>query len=124
MKIIDAINQLNGIKHNTYSDAQKLSWLSQVEGFIKNEIIDTHEGGGDVAFSGYDENTDMETVLIVPAPYDSVYVRWLEAQVDYANGEFDKYSASILLYNTDFEAFANYYNRTHKPKGGGRRFQF
>lgn len=123
MKIFEAINRLNSIKHNTYTEEEKVAWLSQLDGFVKHEIIDTHMGGGEVAFSGYDSRTDMETELLVPAPYDSVYVRWLEAQVDYANGEFDKYSASILLYNTDFEAYASYYNRTHMPKGG-RRFSF
>ena len=59
----------------------------------------------------------METELLVPAPFDEVYLRWLEAQIDYANGEYDKYNNAILMYQTAYDGYANYYNRTHMPVG-------
>jgi hypothetical protein len=89
---------------------------------IKSEIIDTHEGGENVVFNGYDENSDLSIVLLVPPPYDDIYLRWLETQIDYANGEYGKYNNSITMYNTAYSAYANYYNRTYMPKG--KKFKF
>ncbi len=124
MKIIDAINRVDALKFNTYSDSEKVEWLSRLDNSVKNLIIDTHEGGEDIIFTGYDDTTDKNTVMLVPAPFDEVYLRWLEAQIDYHNGEFDKFNASIIMYNTAFDAYANFYNRNHMPRSRGTRFIF
>ena len=117
MTIIEAINKIDSLKPNNYSQNDKLAWLSKIDGIIKAEIIDTHEGGEDIVFSGYDSNTDISTELLVPAPHDDLYVRWLEAQIDYANAEYGKYNNSMLMYNADYSAYERHYNRTHMPKG-------
>lgn len=122
MTLFEAISQINNLKPNTYSQTDKVKWLSTLDGIIKTEIIDTHEGAGQVEFNGYDDDTDLSTELIAPAPYDSVYIRWLEAQIDYANNEYDKYNNSIALYNTEYSSFARFYNRTHMPLGKKMRY--
>jgi hypothetical protein len=115
VKINEAINQLDALKPNTYSGSEKIVWLSRLDAMIKKNIIDTHEGG-DVTFTGYDEGTDQSTELIVAEPYDEMYIRWLEAQIDYANGEYERYNNSVELFNTAYEEYKKYYNRTHTPK--------
>ena len=122
MKIVEAISRIDGLKHNTYTQGEKIAWLSRLDSMVKRLIIDTHEGGEDVIFTGYDENTDINTELLVPEPFDEMYLRWLEAQMDYANGEYDKYNNSILMYQTAYDGYANYYNRNHMPKGKKIRF--
>lgn len=122
MTLIEAINTINNLKPNTYGHTDKVKWLSVLDGIIKAEIIDTHEGAEEVTFDGYDEDADLSTVLLVPAPYDSIYLRWLEAQIDYANGEYDRYNNAVQAYNDAYSAFRNYYNRTHMPKG--KKFKF
>lgn len=117
MKIIEAITRLDSLKHNTYTEADKIIWLSRLDGMVKKHIIDTHDGAEDVIFTGYDSETDLQTELLVPAPFDEIYIRWLEAQIDYANGEYDKYNNAILMYQAAYNAYANYYNRNHMPKG-------
>lgn len=117
MKIIEAIYQIDSLKHNTYSQRDKIMWLSRLDSMVKRLIIDTHEGAENVVFEGYTEATDLETEMLVPAPFDEIYLRWLEAQIDYANSEYGKYNNSILMYQADYDAYANYYNRTHMPKG-------
>ena len=116
MKIIEAINQIDSLKHNTYSQANKLEWLSRLDAMVKKHIIDTHEGE-EVTFAGYGDLTDPQTELLVPAPYDEMYLRWMEAQIDYHNGEYDKYNNAIDMFDTAYQGYHNYYNRTHKPKG-------
>ncbi len=124
MTIRDAITRIDALKFNTYSDIDKVEWLSRLDNSIKLQVIDTHEGGGCVVFEGYDDSTDMDTQLLVPSPFDEIYLRWLEAQIDYHNGEYDKFNASIIMYNTAFEAYAKYYKRTHMPRSRGNRFFF
>ena len=124
MKIIDAITRLDALKFNTYTQSDKVDWLSRLDSMVKKQVIDTHEGAEAVTFTGYDDSTSLDTELLVPAPYDEVYLRWLEAQIDYHNGEYDKYNNAIIMFNTVFEAYKSYYNRMHKPVSHGRRFLF
>lgn len=124
MTLQNAIARTDTLKYNTYEPAEKIAWLSKLDWMIKKNIIDTHEGGEAVFFGGYDADTDTRTELLAPAPYDEVYLRWLEAQIDLANGEIDKYNASIMLFNAEYEAFENYYNRNHLPLSAGKRFLF
>ena len=122
MTIIEAINRIDSLKPNSYSTEDKIAWLSIVDGEVKENIINTHEGSDKVAFNGYTEDTPLDTVLLIPAPYDDIYIKWLEAQIDYANGETKRFNNSIIMYNTAYSAFSRYYNRNHMPIGTSIKF--
>lgn len=124
MTIIEAISKIDDLKFNAFTQDQKVNWLSRLDNMVKTQIIDTHEGGDHVTFTGYDSDTDLHTQLLVSAPFDEVYLRWMEAQIDYCNGEIDKYNISITMFNTEFEAFAAWYHRNHMPVSRGKRFIF
>ena len=116
MTIREAIERIDSQKHNVYSQNEKIAWLSRLDFLVKTLIIDAHEGGEDVEFTGYDDSTDLNTEMLVPAPFDEMYLRWLEAQIDYSNGEYGKYNNAITMYQTAYDAYANHYRRTHMPK--------
>ena len=59
---------------------------------------------------------------MIPAPYDEAYLRYLEAQMDYANGEYDRFNNSNAMYAAAFSTFVNHYNRTHMPLGTKRKY--
>ena len=120
MTIIEVITHIDTVKPNSYGQTEKIKWLSDLDGVIKAEILDTHEGSENISFSGYTENTDLTTKLLVPAPYDKLYIHYLEMQIDYANNEYGKYNNSMVMYNTAYSAFEKYYNQEHKPKSSGR----
>lgn len=122
MTIIEAINRINAVKPNSYDQSQKVKWLSDLDGIVKKEIIDTHEGGEGKVFNGYTEETPLTTVLLISAPYDQIYIHYLSMQIDYANGEYPKYNNSQDVYNEAYTAFKRYYNRTHMPKGNKFKF--
>lgn len=127
MTIGDALTRIDQLKHNTYTDSEKIVWLSKLDSMIKRFIIDTHEGGEDITFNGYTDKNENEiktTELLVGEPFDEIYIKWLEAQIDYTNGEYYKYNNSIMQYNTEYEAFENWYNRNHMPLQAGTRFKF
>jgi hypothetical protein len=116
MTIIEAINRIDTLKPNTYVQETKVYWLSKLDGIIFDKIIKTHEGAEVEKFNGYFAETPIDTKLIVSAPYDDIYIKWLEAQIDYANGEYDKFNNSIVAYNDAYAEFERHYNRTHMPK--------
>ena len=124
MTIIEAINRTDNLNHNVYSQEQKIGWLSDLDGKVKRDVLDTHEGVQIPVFLGYNKDTPLNTVLLVPAPYDCLYVHWLSAQINLANGEYDKYNASITVFNDEYTAFTGDYHRSHMPKKQGRRFLF
>ena len=124
MTIIDAITRVDTLKPNGYSQSEKVRWLSTLDWTVKREVIDTHEGGEGVAFAGYNDETLLNTELLIPAPYDEAYIHYLEMQIDYANGEYGKYNNSLSMFEEAFSAFKKYYNQEHKPIRRGRRFLF
>jgi hypothetical protein len=117
MTIMEAINRVDSVKPNSYSQSEKVKWLSTLDGIVKKEIIDTHEGDEGVIFNGYTDDTLLTTELLIPAPYDEVYLFWLESKIDYWTGEISKYNNSISMYNGALSAYEKYYNREHMPKG-------
>ena len=122
MTIIEAINRIDSLKPNNYTQEEKIAWLSTLDGIIKKEIIDTHEGTENVTFNGYQADTAVDTVLLIPFPYDDIYLKWLETQIDYANGDISKYQNSMIMYNSAYSAFERFYNRTNMPKAKSFKF--
>ena len=121
MRVREAIDRIDSLKHNTYTYGEKVEWLSRLDGLVKDQIIDTHESEDEIYFYGYTEE-NMEADLLVREPYDEMYIRWLEAQIDYYNGEIARYNNSMMMYQAAFDAYQRYYNRTHMPKG--KTFKF
>lgn len=120
MTIHEAIAEVDEVKPNTYGQAEKIRWLSRLDARVQQEILDTHEyndGEEPPEYEGYGPDTDGETELLVPSPHDEIYVLWLEAQIDYANREYDSFNNSNAMFESVFGAFRNAYNRTHLPKG-------
>ena len=119
MTIMEIISHVDAVKPNSYSQAEKIKWLNQVEWMIKKEIIDTHEGADKIAFNGYDSASALSKNVIANAPYSKLYIHWLESQIDYANGEYSKYNNSITMFNASYDAFARWYHREHLPLNHG-----
>lgn len=122
MTIIEAINRIDELKPNSYTYLDKIGWLSNLDGAIKKNIIDTHEDGEDITFTGYNDDTPDDTELLVKAPYDEIYLYWLESRIDYHNGEYGRYNNTVTTYNAAYSAFERFYNRAHMPKGN--KFNF
>lgn len=119
MKISEVISKVDALKPNTYTTEDKVDWLSNLDARVKSQIIDTHEVAEEIIFTGYD-STDMQTELLVPAPYDEVYLRWLEAMIDYYNSEEDRYNKAVILFNNAYEGYKKFYTRTHMPLNHGK----
>ena len=119
MTIHDAIAEVDSLKPNMFGEKDKIRWLSRLDARIYEEIILTHrynEGEEEVSFAGYGED-DGEKELLVGQPHDELYLRWLEAQIDYHNMEYDSFNNSNAVFDAVFSSFRNAYNQSHMPKG-------
>lgn len=114
MKISEAIATLDELKANTYSQENKISWLSRLDNMVVDSVLRHYEGTEDYEFTGYDINTDPETELIMPEPYAEAYIRYLSAQIDLHNADYEEYNNTIVLFNHSFQAYKNWYNRNHR----------
>ena len=117
MTIREAIARLDSSLANVCTQTEKIAWMSQLDARVKVLIIDTHEGADNVHFDGYTENTDMDTALLVPPPFDEMYLRWMEAQVHYVNQEEDRCNNASDAFQELWEDFWRDYNRKHMPLG-------
>lgn len=122
MTLIEAINKIDVLVPNIYSEEEKVAWLSTLDGMIYRDVILTHEGGEDVTYNGYDDDTPNDQKLLVEAPYEDIYIVWLESKIHYTNAEYVKYNNSVTRYNDIYTDYANEYNRNHMPKGKRIRY--
>ena len=116
MTIKEAIAQVNDLCPNQYPNAKKIYWLSQLDAMIVNDTLNKYSPGEITGFTGYDGDTDEDTALVVPAPYDELYLYYLQAQIDYWNRETAKYNNSITRYNEAFTRFVRYWRNSHASK--------
>lgn len=123
MNINDAIAQIDRSKPNTVDRADKIAWLDRLDRMAIIEVFGTHEGAEEYEdFAGYGPETDGDTVLLIPAPFDAVYISWMESQIDYRQAEYDRYGNSAAMFSSQYAAFADFWNRTHEPNGGTMKF--
>ena len=116
MNIETALARVNTLRPNSVSDQIKVSWLSECDGLVHREIILNHEHGPELdTFGGYDEGTDRSTELLVPYPYDEIYIHYLAMKIDYATLETDKYNNDRALFNNAWDTFGDWWRRNNMP---------
>ena len=93
-------------------DTILLDWLNQVEGQILHEIFL-------LALSEITPYSATPTeALAAPYPYDGIYLMWMEAQVDFANGEYERYTNTMQRYNTAWNDLARHIAKCIRPVYG------
>lgn len=93
-------------------DTILLDWLNQVEGQILHEIFL-------LALSEITPYTATPTeALAAPYPYDGIYLLWMEAQVDFANGEYERYTNTMQRYNVAWNDLARHIAKCIRPVYG------
>lgn len=93
-------------------DTILLDWLNQVEGQILHEIF----------LLSLSEITPYSATpaeaLAAPYPYDGIYLLWMEAQVDFANGEYERYTNTMQRYNVAWNDLARHIAKCIRPVYG------
>lgn len=113
MTINQAIARVDALRENLMPTDIKVGWLLDVDRMIYEEIIKGREGEADVPYPNYTED-DGGRELIVPPPYDMLYVYRLEAEILYTLNEIKKQANALMRYNELLSGFAAKYMREHR----------
>ena len=116
MTIAHAIARFDVLYPNVFPYAEKLRWLSVLDGQIFQDIISVYPENAGQAFDGYGITTDKSTELLAPFPHDDIYIKYLAAQSDKINSDVARYVNSAAVFNAAYSEFAAFYNRTHLAK--------
>lgn len=112
MKINRLVGLLAELTPHAYSDSVVLMWLNNCENSILTDVflLDPAET---VEYEAVTEDK-----LLVPHPYDKLYLPYLQAQVAHANQEYDLYANLIALYNAYRYEYAQYIVNGADPGSG------
>lgn len=117
MTIGECLDRVDRICKNGVDPDIKLHALSELDQKIYHTVFLTHEGEF-VEFSGYDENTGDDTKLLIPSPWDHLYVDYLIMRVAQIANEAGRYNNARTAFEEKMTEFRNWYTRTHVPKQG------
>ncbi len=104
MTLLEAINQVDAQTHNTCTIPEKIGWLSTLEGLAQALLFGA-------AFDGY-KLTETNAELKIPAPFDEVYLYWLEAKIHYANGDFTRFNNCNAMFAAAWQRYAAFVHRS------------
>ena len=101
-----------------------IKYLTEIEQLIHDEIVMTHVHTQEQETKPvYTEETDPETVLIVPDPYSMVYVYWLMTKIDMQNQEDGRYNVDRALFENHYDTMSDWWTRNHMPLQRVREFK-
>ena len=109
MKIKEAIAFAKKLSGNATDDDTLCRWLSELDGRL---MLDFYKGS---EWMSYSVPQDEDHDLLVPFPWDELYVHYLEAMVYYSNGEFERYRNSYEMYNKKELEYRQWYARNQLP---------
>ena len=115
-KIIEVVDRN---KPNAFTQEDKLQWIAELDGQLALEVflMDTVEAAG----FQYTFPEGLEYEPLVKFPHDGIYDAWLEAKIDYNNGEYEKYQNSMEMFNARRAAFVRWFASTYEPAQGYRK---
>lgn len=118
MKAAEIIQRFDEDRKNTISTDRKLRWLEEVERLVVEETIKTHvlpkhlrEVDWDTYFDGWGPDSDM----LVPPPWDQVYIHYLDLNMAMAQRETKFINMATTQYNNAMLSFTGWYNRNNRP---------
>ena len=118
MTAAQIIQRFNDDRKNTFADDRKLAWLEDIERQIVDETILTHElpeALKDVDWSTYFDTFGMDTEMLVPPPWDELYIHFLDRKIAWSQREKVTMNMATTEFNDALISYNGWYNRTHMP---------
>ena len=117
MNIQKALDLADSMKPNMMAKRVKIAFLQELDQKIYKEILLKHrheeEEENMPEYGDGDEGKD----LLVPAPYDILYMYWLMSKIDLLNQEIDKYNNDRALFENAYDTMSDWWTRTRMPLG-------
>ncbi len=114
MRIRELFDYVNSVKPNAFTEADMLVWLNEIEARVQLEVL--LRWPGEVA--QYRLPEDRETELLLEPPHTAAYRYWLQAMIDFENGEYGKYQNTMEMFNAAWDGFVAWFAETYRPADG------
>lgn len=109
------IAEIDRLKPNGFSGEEKTEWVNQLQGQLRRDVHLRPVG-----FVPLDWAQDQQTPLMLDESRSGLYHAWLGAQIDFHNGEYDKYQNSMEMFNAQWRSYVAWYCNTYHPSDGPR----
>ena len=124
MRIDKLLKIVRTLKPTPFENDILLMWVNEVEGMVQTEVLLRSTAD----LTPYELDVQGEPTaaeLIVPYPFDRLYLQYLLAQIDYANGEYAKYQNSMQMFNACYTDYVHHVAETIAPADGrAERMQY
>jgi hypothetical protein len=107
MTIETCMNLVDAMMPNGVESSVKLRLLGEIEGRVRVELLGEMPDGG----CEFTERTPAGTELIVPHPYDQMYLLYMMAMMDFLGGDTARYENSAALFNSVFQSYGKWLKR-------------
>ena len=116
MTVQEAITRADKAKPNSFTEEEKFNWVNELNQRVGLELMLMSPQTVDQIRKEYP--ADLETQLLIRPPYDELYVHYLKARIDEANGEYDKYANTYAIFNQRWGQFACWFLQMYDPAQG------
>lgn len=112
IKLKEVLDKADYIRPNAVPDIYKLNAVNKLETMVQTEIYR-------IPLPEQRTYTLSETdaVLLIPAPYDTLYEKYLAAEIDLEQSEFEAYQNDYVLFNEEYKEFSAYVMRAKGHRG-------
>lgn len=118
MTIQKLLDKVQDEKPNSFGAERLVAFINEIEQDVAEQL--RYEAEDIPAYTA----EDLTPVLIVPAPYDRLYVSYLKAQIDYANEELDSYANNQAQHAQDYDDFMDWIVRENKAESNPMPVRF
>lgn len=117
--IKEIIQRVDDVKPNCFPESIKLRWISLLDGKVAEGVylLDALEARS----LTYQYPEDLQHEPLIDFPYDDLYDLWLQAKIDFENGEYSKYQNTMEMFNSHYYDFVRWMAETYDPAQGGNR---
>lgn len=114
----EAVTLIGELRPHPLPEAVLFRVLGELDGQVSAELLSRYEAGEGRSFgSPFDPQAEPDRPLIVPFPYDGLYIHRLSFAIDTALGETARANNSAALFNRAWQSYAAYINRTCAARG-------
>lgn len=107
MTVNECLARVKDRKPNAYNDESLNDWLNEIEAIVQREIM--LEEPEDIIQYAWPDDRDHE--LILPRPYDALYISYIKMMIEYVQEEFTAYNNTNNMYMAQYQAAQSYFNR-------------
>lgn len=107
MTVNEVLAKVKDGKPNAYSDESLNDMINDCEAMMQRELMLT--APDEIIQYAWPDDRDNE--LILPRPYDMVYVYYVTMMIEFRQEEYEAYNNTKLMFEAQYQDAKGYYNR-------------